>query len=417
MRGTPSRTPTKHLQALAPNMERVPVEIWQQILLKAVETGEGPIFMTSCTSYTFLYFVNQQTRIDNRRHQRQYLDYLEWRQRLRLVCRAWSEFVLLSRHRWLQLDEGSPMYDLDSTTSGVGGVRPVERLSMTIRSEGVVVPILSWTSHILQRPADQSPLRAYALHLLITPRGYNPFDYLVGPTPELHEYTNTALQSLLIRIEFGSTLYIPFPQISSTFTRLRSLFLMDGMTAAPQQTIALPQLEMLYMYQLMSHGLPGPAWDTPALRHAYLGQFRTAAQFTAVLDGFLRRYASRVESLVLLEQSSGATASVLNPPANFWDTFPALRLFGVTVATLERKYWAGWTVVPPTTHPLRYLVCRSTSGAEATVNTVRPRWTYHEGVKFVVGQYGTDTFHLVNSVRDEQWIAKMERTCGILPEL
>jgi len=404
-------------------MERVPVEIWQQILLKAVETGEGPIFMTSCTPYTFLYFVNQQTRIDNRRHQRQYLDYLEWRQRLRLVCRAWNEFVLLSRHRWLQLDEGSPMYDLDSTTSGVGGVRPVERLSMTIRSGGMVVPILSWTSHILQRPADQSPLRAYALHLFITPRGYNPFDYLVGPTPELHEYTNTALQSLFIRIEAGSRLSIPFPQISSTFTGLRSLFLMNGMTAAPQQTISLPQLEMLYVYQLPCQALPGPTWDTPALRHAYLGEFRTAAQFTAVLDGFLRRYASKIESLVLLEtsmlldQPPEALTSVLNPPANFWDTFPALRLFGVKAATLKRQDWTGWTVVPPTTHPLRYLVCRSMLGAEATVNSVRPRWTYHEGVKFVVAQYGTDTFHLVNSVRDEQWIAKMERTCGILPEL
>jgi len=291
---------------------------------------------------------------------------------------------------------------------------------MTITSERMAVPTLSWTSHILQRSADQSPLRAYALRLFIRPtRAYNPFDYLVGPTPELPKYTNTALQSLLIRIDIGSTLSIPFSQISSTFTGLRSLFLMNGMTAAPQQTIALPQLEMLYV---MCQALLGPAWDTPALRHAYLGQFRTAAQFTAMLDGFLRRYASKIESLVLIESymllgQPEAPASVLNPPANFWDTFPALRLFGVKAATLERQDWTGWTVVPPTTHPLRYLVCRSTLGAEAMVNRVRSRWTYHEGVRFVVAQYGTDTFHLVNSVRDEQWIAKMERTCGILPEL
>ena len=41
-------------------MERVPVEIWQIILLKAMEMDEAPIFETSCTSYTFLYFLNQQ---------------------------------------------------------------------------------------------------------------------------------------------------------------------------------------------------------------------------------------------------------------------------------------------------------------------------------------------------------------------
>jgi len=43
-------------------------------------------------------------------------------------------------------------------------------------------------------------------------------------------------------------------------------------------------------------------------------------------------------------------------------------------------------------------------------------WTYHEGVKLVVAQYGADGFYLVNRVRDEQRIAKVEKTCGILPE-
>jgi len=104
------------------------VEIWQRILLKVVEMGEGPIFMTSCTPYTFLYFVNQQTRIHE--HQKPYFDYLERRRRPRLVCRAWNEFVLISRHRWLQLDdEGSRLYDLDSTTSGPGGFVPLKSYS------------------------------------------------------------------------------------------------------------------------------------------------------------------------------------------------------------------------------------------------------------------------------------------------
>jgi len=235
--------------------------------------------MTSCTSYTFLYFVSQYTSIYNERNP--YLDYLDQCRRLRLVCRAWNEFVLLSRHRWLQLDEGSPMYDLDSTTSGVGGVGPVERLSMTITSEGMVVPILSWTSHILQRPADQSPLRAYALQLVRAPtRWYNPFGDLVGPTPKSPECTNTALQSLSFTTALRtltSPATISFQQISSTFTGLRSLFLIN-VTATPQQTIALPQLELLYVHN-MRYGfqvLELHAWDTPALRHAHLGYLKRA---------------------------------------------------------------------------------------------------------------------------------------------
>jgi len=398
-------------------MERAPVEIWQQILLKAVETGEGPIFMTSCTPYTFLYFVNQQTCFH--RHRKPYFDYQERRRRLRLVCRAWNEFVLLSRHRWLQLvDEGSPIYGLDSTTPGAGGVRPVERLSTKINSDELVVPILSWTSHILQRPADQSPLRAYALRLYKLPtQGYNPFYDLVRLAPDSPEYTNTALESLSIAALFGSTVYISFPQISSTFTGLRSLFLWN-MIATPRQTIALPQLELLHVHYTTSafHTLPVHVWDTPALRHAYLAYLSTRAQFAAVLDGFLRRHAARLESLVLFHDDT-KSASLLGLPVDFWYAFPALRLFGVKAVTLERQDWAGWTVVPPTTHPLRYLVCWSSSPPEASVDRVRPRWTYHEGVKLVATRYASDSFHLVNSVRDEQWIATMETTCGILPEL
>jgi len=128
-----------------------------------------------------------------------------------------------------------------------------------------------------------------------------------------------------------------------------------------------------------------------------------------VLDGFLRRHAAQIKSLVLLE-FTGLHASSLNLPADFWKAFPALHLLGVKAATLERQ-----TVVPPTTHPLRYLVCWSPSPVEVTVDRVRLRWTYHEGVKLVATQDGTDSFYLVNSVRDELWT--MERTCGILPEL
>src|SRR6266481_8275010 len=127
-------------------MERVPVEIWQQILLNVIEMDEAPIFATSCTPYTFLYFINQQTRAHTQR--KPYLDYLERRTCLRLVCRAWSEFILITSHRWLQLEEGSPTYELDSTNPGARGVRAVERLSMTITSEELIDPIFSWTSHI-----------------------------------------------------------------------------------------------------------------------------------------------------------------------------------------------------------------------------------------------------------------------------
>ena len=393
-------------------MERVPVEIWQQILLKVIDMDEATIFATGCTPYTFLYFIDQQTR--PRKQQKPYLDYLEHRKRLRLVCSAWNEFILITSHRWLQLDEGSPVdVELDPTIPGAGGVRVVERLSTTIISEELVDPILAWTSHILKRPANQSPLRAYTLRLFKTPvRRYNPFYSLVGTNPE---YTNTTLQSLSITTACDASVFVPFPQLSSTFSGLRSLFL-DNVDAYQTHAITLPHLELLYIDHAFGIS-PMQTWDTPSLRHVYLGLvrfFNTAAQFTALLDGFLRKYASQIESLAVKALSKFMDLLL---PQDFWEAFSALRLFGMSAATLEEQDWTGWTVVPPVGHPLGYLVCLSPLYSKFTLDRVRKSWTYHDGVRLVVGLNPPGTYHLVRDVRDEQWVAKMEGHCGILPEL
>ena len=420
-----SKQYTNQTSSASSTMERVPVEVWQQILLKVMEMVEVPIFATSCTPYTFLSFVDQQTKIY--KHRKPYLDYLEQRRCLRLVCRSWSEFVLFTSHRWLQLDEGSAMYELDSTTTttpgvrGARGVGPVERLSTTITSEELATPVLSWASHILKRPANQSPLRAYALRLFKTPvRGYNPFnDLLVGSTttPDA-ECTNTTLRSLAITTSFGSNASIALPQISRTFTGLRSLFLIN-INATPAQTLTLPHLEVLYVHHTLpafaTLQQPMEAWDTPSLRHVHLGHFSTTEQLTGVLDGFLGRYARQIESLALVELSK-STTSFLDLPTQFWTQFASLRLLGLKAATLEREDWSGWSVVPPLTHPLRYVACWSPASAESTVDRVRPRWTWHDGVRLVAGQNGSDSYYMVKDIRDGQWIAKMEKTRGILPE-
>jgi hypothetical protein len=392
-------------------MERVPVEIWQQILLKAMEMDSAHIFATTCTPYTFLYFLTMQTHVD--KHWKFYFDYLERRRRLRLVCRAWSEFLLLTRHRWLHLDNRSTVYDLLSTAPGAGRVRTVEKLSTIVSLEELVTPMLSWASHILKRSANQAPLRAYTLRLLKTPtRGYNPFEDLVG-TGMAPEYTNTTLRSLSITTVFGSHASIGLSQISSTFTGLRSLSLINTI-ATPAQAMVLPHLEVLYLRSALSTLQRSmQTWDTPALRHVHLGYFSTPEEFTGVLDGFLGRYARQIESLALWELS---TLTIDLPPI-FWSQFSALRLLGVLAVTLEHEGWSGWTVVPPAMHPLRYLVCWSASSAERTVGRVRPRWTWHNGVRLVAEPSTTDTYHIVKDVRDDQWIAKMEETNGILPEL
>jgi len=403
-------------------MERLSVEVWQQIILKAMETNDRPIFATSCTPYTFLGFTYLHIWLE--RGEKPYLDYLAQRRRLRLVCRAWNEFVLFTRHRWLRFEDYSPMYKLDSTTTRAkGGVSPIEILSTEINREKFITPALSWASHILKRPASQSPLRAYILHLNC-PLGHNPLDLLVGTTtmtqdPECtntNTNTNTTLLSLSI-VSSYSSISFSLSQISRTFTGLRSLFLLN-VKAAPRQTLSLAHLEVLYVecwdreWEELQQSIE--IWDTPALRHVHPGDLTTP--LTDVLDCFLGRYAHQLESLILTEDQR-YSQPCLGLPSGFWARFTALRLLGLADVTLKRKEWSGWSVVPPPTHPCRYLVCYIYPLGERGLNDIRARWTWHDGVRLVAGNLCSDQYFIVKNIRDGRSIANLEETHGILPEL
>jgi len=418
-------------------MERVPVEVWHQILLRAMETSDWPIFATSCTPYTFLAFIYLHDFYQRKR--KPYQDYLTQRRRLRLVCRAWNEFVLFTSHRWLPLEEdSSPMYKLDSTTTARtnGGVGPVEKLSMSIRSSDAT-PILSWVSHILKRPASQTALRTYILWIRGAGRpgrpGYNPLNDLVGTTTtqdpgcsNTNSTTNTTLRALSIHMSSSSRGFISLSQICRTFTGLRMLVL-SNIKATPQQTLTLAHLEVLCVRLPSEEMLESMGtWDTPALRHVSLGHFRMP--LTGMLDRFLGRWAHQIESLWFSEvdPAHSLLASPLHDlPSGFWAQFAMLRLLGLDCNTLQCKKWSGWSVVPPPTHPCRYLLCTiftvENSEVERSVGRqvedIRARWTWHDGVRLVVGDTYRGQYYVVKNIQDDPSFANMEKTVGILPEL
>jgi hypothetical protein len=402
-------------------MKRLAVEIWQQILIKVMETKYPPIFATSCTPSTFLWFKDLHT--EQQRHPKQYIDYLEQRGRLRLVCRAWNGLVLFAGDRWLRLEDWSPLFELDPTitTHANGGVGPVERLITIIRDDNLVTPMLSWASHILKRPAGQSPLRAYNLQLHVLPvPGYNPFDdFLVETTRNLEcastsTNTNTTLRLLTIEIVHDLDISISLSQISRTFTGLRSLFLCS-VKATPQQPLRLAHLEVLYV------GCPSKTllksmetWETPALRHVYLEGF--CMLLADVIGSFLGRYAHQIESLDL-SRFSEYPSFIPDLPSGFWAQFTALRLLSLGDEPLVREQWSGWSVMPPPTHPCRYLVCSVYSGRTRVIKDILSRWTWHDGVKLITGNRISGVYYIVKNIRDDLSVFTMERTVGVLPEL
>ena len=187
-----------------------------------METNDWPIFATSCTPYTFLAFM--YLHIFYQRNTKPYQDYLAQRRHLRLVCRAWNEFVLSISHRWLPLEEdSSPIYKLDPTTSyAQGGVGPVEKLITVINSNEVVTPILSWVSHILKRPASRTPLQTYILDIgstLIRP-GYarRPRRNNDVPGPRMleheYEYEHDATCALNLHVIHRTQLHLALADLS-----------------------------------------------------------------------------------------------------------------------------------------------------------------------------------------------------------
>ena len=391
-----------------------------------METNDSPIFATSCTPYTFLAFTSLRFSYREESPPKPYLDYLAQRRRLRLVCRAWNEFVLFTSHRWLPLEDWSPMGGLDSTTTTrtiKGGVGPVEKLSTLIHQHDLATPTLSWVSHILKRPESQSPLRAYSLKLCVMPvPGHNPFDdFLVDTTvtqdlkctnTNTNTNTNTTLRLLSIATPMCFNTSISLSQISRTFTGLRSLFL-SCVKVMPQQTLSLVHLEVLCLYPEVETLLDSiETWDTPALRHVSLGVIITP--LTDLLTHSFGRYAHQIESLALNNYMYNPPP-VLDLPSGFWAQFSALRLLGMDYWTLNCSEWTGWSVVPPPTHPCRYLV--SLSPEDFSVDNIRSRWTWNDGVRFVFGQTFSEEYHVMKNMRDSPSTANTESTVGVLPEL
>ena len=374
---------------------RLPVELWQDILLLTIGSNGYPTFATTCTASTFIHFLEQEKDPHS-----SYLEYVGCRATLRQVCRAWNEFLESTDTWWVHAEDPyhpRKSFGLPPVTDQVAIVK---QLSMTITTRECVGPALNWASDLFQRV--QAPILSYNINLE-APYDLNfidePYD-LLAPVS-----TKMALRSLRIACRFQNYCNpISLSQINTNFKDLVSLSLSRAPVRSTEELI-LPRLEFLYIHST----LPTERWDLPRLRHVYLAGISCTTDFH-MLTASVRRYASQLESLVL-ESHSPANAF----PADFWATFPALRLFGLPEGQLRQHNWGGWAVPPPRSHPLRYLVCEAALMLPSTVSMLSQHWTYHDAVALVVEETTFGVYYLIEDLKQCEWRRGMTETNGILP--
>jgi hypothetical protein len=374
------------------------VEIWQDILLLAIESDEASVFAATCTPSTFLHFIKREGNPDY-----YYIEYMKRREMLRQVCRAWNQFLLPTSSWWTHIRRPhGPQQPLDLPHLA-DDMPTVKRLSMTLSGHECVGPGLTWTSDLLQR-------------VRVPPISYN---LTISPPPDhfciSHDLAaigpRTTLRSLRVACPTGSNcVSLSFPRLSANFKELVSLSLVK-VTMYSTEELTLPRLEFLYIYKYNCSGmipLPTQRWNLPRLRHVFIAIFSSESHFYAVLD-FLRRYGSQLESLVMLGDPCPC-----NLPHDFWDSFTALQLLGVLDHVLENRRWSGWTITPPRIHPFKYLVGNDCISFRATVESLRSTWTYHEEVVLVMEYGSSGEYYLIEDIK-EGWRSRMTKTNGILP--
>ena len=378
---------------------RLPVEIWQNVLLLAIGSDGYHPFSTACTTSTFLHFLDQEKDPD-----RSYTQYVRRRATLRLVCRAWNQFFESTDAWWIHVhDPYHPRRSFDLPPIA-DRVAIVKRLSMTITAHECIGPGLNWASDLFQKV--QVPILSYNIKLEVPYNNYftpKLYDFLAPVTPKM------ALRNLRISCP-GRNNYsaISFSQLSANFKDLVSLSL-SGLAPLSTEELTLPRLELLYISSFPGiPPLPTQEWNLPRLRHVYFAVIPSINDFNTPFN-FLRRFASQLESLFLVEYPSRSGF-----PHDFWDSFTSLQLFGLQHDVLNDRSWTGWDITPPRSHPLRFLACRSHLSPEATVASLRPKWTYHEGVALVIEEATSGEYYLIEDIKQEGWKMRISETNGIL---
>lgn len=393
---------------LDPPESRVPVEIWEHILLEVVSSQSMLVFATSCSASDYLTFKRTCGDGETRSHRYEYVKFWQTRRTLRAVCRSWRSFFdrLDQRDRWSyflsrkemrnrvqgdwawRLDlRGSHETALTSFLSEWKQMGADGRYNTQLTRMEILEIDPEFFTRLLKELCDVAPVlkSLRSLGLTVTEENYTIMEKLSIHFPEL-----THLTLCLHRVEHRQRSNDPPTEErgSPMFKKLEVLFLLPGQRAF-----------------YTSH------WNLPSLRHVYI---RPADSARTQAYEFLKRHTQNIETIDLDNNDKPRIGKTqveqrnIAFPTDFWETFVNLKLLRCSLGRIKFER------VPELHHPIEcFVLTDSVEQAAQLCNVLRP-WVEGHNVKVLkrivlYGYFLTKGYHLCEKGELPRLIEQLKR--------
>ncbi|KAG8815365.1 hypothetical protein FRC17_000735 [Serendipita sp. 399] len=404
-----------------PAWNRIPVEIWNRVLLEAVllDENKAPFLSTSCTSSNYLAFKRTCGDRRSAAYRHDYRTIESQRRKLRLVCRAWKQFA----DRWDLCDRWVCVASFSKQEISDETWRGALRVEFTGAFHTIKTSLFCW------KTIGGNGLRMTRLELLHFPEGeFKPImEVLFATAASLPQ-----LRSLGLAVPDA---YGGLPRrLSKFFPKLTHLTL-DFTISGPgvivwdppkgkevpdelvREANALRLLDLEVLFLLRKEFLPDlEYWNLPSLKHFHAHPISPPFVWSDNIFPFLLQHSSTIETLDLDNTSIGSTGGLNRSDGQymvqpgFWDMFPSLQL--IRYSSINMKF----SDYPRNGHPLRIVVETDPIDLDDELVQALKPWVEGTQVKHpenivVYGGYLVKNQHIVNK-GEVQRLLKLMRWNG-----
>jgi hypothetical protein len=370
-----------------PPENRIPVEVWEHILLEVISVGSSPVFATTCTSSNYLAYKRTFGKSDGFVYPSEYWQSEKNRLRVRCVCRTWRAFAdrwdirdrwVITQTLWVGRDYDKWRGVVRLDYRGLGAMGDWS----SVKENHIASLTPAWLAQWKHIEDTGGTIRLQRLELLhLRPEFFGNFIRALFDVASLSKN----LRSLALTIPNAQ--YPIMEMVANHLPNLTHLTLcmqprhphgfIDNFTTFERLgPLKLKKLEVLFLFP-NGHTFDLPTWHLPSLRHI---QIRLVRSLWERMYEFLERHAPTIETIDLETNAAnsmfwGTQERIFTLPQDFWSTFAHLKLL--------RCSWRLFKFegLPPQHHPLETFVVTDSIEEMFQITDILEVWVAEPGIK------------------------------------